>query len=338
MVAFTLRYKLEWGDRYAVHPCTINLYNIHTSGKQFTIPTAGYWLPAFKAGRARQSESVTSAGSSLGVNTFAGHPVTKKVASIGDPGPNSSALPFPKQLVFNRQYEVVFYPSMALSWDMYPFDKQTFQVQISEMSMTPSQLTLNATRAAFTHKDAQVGDQFKKNSASVEVVMVNGQEHLQVTVEVSRFTKGKLYSIILPSLSVAFLDTAFHLMTSYDDVTMLFMTSAVVAGVGVQLVNPDFLGIPRDLTTIPFMQCFTLMIIVGGLKQMILVLLRKVVQKRFGSPAAEKDPAKVVPMHSENIESPEVSTKLAWYDFIVRWSVPVWYVVSWSAVVIGYFG
>merc|ERR1712176_1126271 len=126
-----------------------------------------------------------------------------------------------------------------------------------------------------------VGDGWVLNSASLETITSDGHPCIQVIVNVNRFARGKLWSILLPALSVVFLDIAFHVLTPYENTHEIFLTSAVVAGVAVQMIDPSFLGIPGNLALLPFMQCFVLMIMIAGLKQMVLIVFRLVWTKRL---------------------------------------------------------
>jgi hypothetical protein len=231
-----------------------------------------------------------------------------------------------------------FYPAKALDWNKYPFDEQTLVLRISEMSIPQDKLIINATRASFNHNKVNVGDMWKKESVTMEVVTVAGRQYLQITVKVSRVSGGKFYSLFMPAITVIFLDIAFHLLTSYDNEAGVFMTCAVVTGVGVNLINPDFLGIPRTLTYMPMMQCLMLMILIGGLKQMVLVLMRLIWLKRLQRVRARIADKKTKEEVSDvdEVREGKLSNQLAWFDFAIKNLVPVWYVLSYLIVVISY--
>ena len=78
----------------------------------------------------------------------------------------------------------------------------------------------------------------------------------------------------MPAVSLAVFECGFHLVADYDNAEGVFMTQAVVVGVGMAMLDPAFLGFPAYVNKMPFVQCFVLMIVVGALKTSLLIAAR----------------------------------------------------------------
>lgn len=102
----------------------------------------------------------------------------------------------------------------------------------------------------------------------------NGYSTLVITVVVEWKPKAKLFSSVLPVITIAVFDVAFHFTADYTNTEGVFTAQALMAGIGMQLMDPEFLGFPAAIKETPFIQMFSLMIIVGALKTAALYLLR----------------------------------------------------------------
>ena len=122
MDAFQVKFKYTatWSDRYAVHPCTINLYDtgkgVGANGKM--IPSADWWVPS-PTMLQKTDETVTHA-KDLKVM----HTATDAVVEPCDGKDGAMKCPWPKQLFL--QEEVVLTATKSSSWNMnqHPFDVQ----------------------------------------------------------------------------------------------------------------------------------------------------------------------------------------------------------------------
>jgi len=271
-VTFVVSYALEWGDRFAVHPCTQNLFNIRTGGHQYKVPSTKYWTPTLTSTPSKQSPKVLSAAKKLGVSLGFGNPV--KEALWDD-------VPWPAQLTLSRSYKVEHFPDVTLDWSQYPFDSQDLTLVLSEESIEPGLVEFDFSEVQFSHDKVDIGSGWKKESASYEIVNHGGREAVKLTVRVKRDPTSKVYTLLIPVMSAVALQIAFITLSDFGDTSGIFMTEAVAVSVSVALLNPSILGFPSTVPVMPFIQAFVLMAVVGVLLSCILVLLRIVWEFRM---------------------------------------------------------
>jgi len=363
-VTFGVTYVLEWGDRFAVHPCTHNLFHIRTGGHPYVIPSSTYWTPTFTIEPAAKPPKIISAGKQLGVNLDFGKPVTDAVHSSVD-------VPWPKQLVLSRTYKVEHYPVVELDWLKFPFDSQDLSIVLSEFSVEPGRVVLDISNTEFSHEKTHVGDGWIKESVNFEKMSEDDMQALKLIVRVRRDPKGKVYTLFLPVLTLAVFEVAFNLIVCYSDTSGVFMTKAVTTGVAVSMTNPEVLGFPSSVSVMPYAQCFVLMVVLGTMFSSIMVLGRfcwenKIrslskeidsMMSKFGAavstfgvdaPTArsfcfkEEEVDKVSSLapgegeymryHQMLVDKNKLLCQLKRYDMVIRAAVVVWYIVSFLTV------
>lgn len=158
------------------------------------IPGNTSWSPTLSITSAQKDSKLISQGKKLGVNFAFGTPVTDAVYSPQE-------VPWPKQLVLSRTFKVEHYPQVSLDWSKYPFDSQELTIVLSEESLEPGLLELDIGSMQFGHDKASVGDAWTKESASYEIVDLEGRQALKLSVRVKRDPKGKVYSLFLPCIN-----------------------------------------------------------------------------------------------------------------------------------------
>mmetsp|Transcript_52319 Transcript_52319/g.121659 ORF Transcript_52319/g.121659 Transcript_52319/m.121659 type:complete len:327 (+) Transcript_52319:91-1071(+) len=272
-----------------------------------------------------QSHLVISASTSLGVSLDFGKPVNHST---------DSSEPWPKQLVLSRAYEAELFPSPSIKWGKYPYDTQSLNLNLALMSVSPGDYVFSFRAAAFDRSDdIDVGDSWKFVSVSAGLAKKDGRSVLTATVTVDRNARSKIYTLLLPAISFAILDSVGHILMPYDDYANLFAVQALMIGVSIQMLDPSFLGIPSTLNSMPFMQCFMLMLVVGALKTSGLIMGRLFFTRKIARMEQK--------LEGEKDASLEAALeKLRWrntaYDYVVKVSVPVWYLVSWLITVAAY--
>eukprot|EP00932_Pfiesteria_piscicida_P009291 SRR837773.19997.p1 GENE.SRR837773.19997~~SRR837773.19997.p1 ORF type:complete len:440 (-),score=144.87 SRR837773.19997:22-1251(-) len=270
---FRITYTLSWGDRYAVHPCTIDLFDVRTQGKQYRVKSSRFWTPSFDIISAAADTQTLFAEASLGVNTKFGSPVKE---SLGEDEA------WPKQLVLDRKYRMQYYPTLKINWDTYPFDSQVAELIISENNLPPGLLALDISGANLDHSGVSTGSDFKKVEVQANVVKVRGRQALKISVKVKRDPKGKVWALFLPILCLGFFESAFHLLIQdYGATDGIFMTQAVTVSVGLAMTDPGFLGFPVSAGGVPFAQAFAMMLVLGALKTSFMILGRVLWDRRM---------------------------------------------------------
>jgi len=286
------------------------------------------------------------------VNLGFGQPVK---ANIG----GRDEVPWPKQLVLSRSYSVELYPSFNMQWDQYPMDEQTVSIVFSERNLEPGLVEYDENMI-FDSTKIDVGDAWTLKSASCEPTVDEGDRaSLKISVTVARNPKGKMYSLIIPVITVAVMDVAFTGLVDFTDTAGVFLTHGVLIGVGVQLINPSNLGFPPTVPGMPFIQSFMLMLLIGALKTAFLLALRIIwsrkitildsqlselksaaeEQNSFGVENVKDQEEKDADFrkYKEQVREKEVLEKLLQkYDLFIRASVPLWYIISWLVVAIDY--
>eukprot|EP00931_Biecheleriopsis_adriatica_P117252 TRINITY_DN92789_c0_g1_i1.p1 TRINITY_DN92789_c0_g1~~TRINITY_DN92789_c0_g1_i1.p1 ORF type:complete len:645 (-),score=60.97 TRINITY_DN92789_c0_g1_i1:15-1949(-) len=369
-VSFAISYSLEWGDRFAVHPCTVNLFSIFTAGQPYTLPSEKFWSPSLSLANEAKAAKTLQTDRAVGVNYGFGEPVTANAEA-------GSA--WPKQLVLSRHFSVEYYPAVALDWTKYPFDSQDMQITLEQKSIGAGRLKLRTDDLEFGHGKADVGAGWTKQSASIQVVQRDGNDAIQVAVRVARNPTGKIYTLILPILSVAVFEIAFHLLAEYSNTHGVFTTQALIMGLGISLTDPSRLGFPNTVKVMPLAQCFALMIVIGGFKTALLVLgrvryerliiktkraitvlldtsgegwkfglefpdTRKVMEHHAAMPGRQVpwgplEPNSEKPGETEYVkylnlvrDRVDLTRRLRQYDKVIRLTVPVWYFLAWLSV------
>jgi len=331
-VVFDVKFSLEWGDRYAVHPCTINLYRVRTSGKHLQVPSTRFWTPNLKAANEMEDTQVKYAASSLGVNLGFGQPVKVSVSE--------DTQIWPKQLVLSRAYQAQYFPEPMLDWWQYPYDNQTLKLVLADMSLAPGTYKFEVAPSAVNADDVDVGDEWKFESLEVGVVTEDDRSAISISVRMKRTAASKLYTLLYPALTFVCLDVMGHLIMPYDNDGELFMAQALMMGVSITMLDPDFLGFPATVSRMPYIQCFVLMLTVGTLKTALLLMGRLLWRSRINGLESRLEAGSD---GKEGEEGPSVARRLEKlraqrriYDLFVKATVPLWYLVSLLAVSIAY--
>jgi hypothetical protein len=332
--SFSMSFELAWGDRYAVHPCTINLFSVRTGGKQYRIPATGFWTPTLDIANPTKATALKEAEKTLGVSYGVGNPVLGP--ALVETEDNVTQVPWPKQLLLSRVYNFDYFPTALVDWDKFPFDSQKMTIMLSEQSVPVGMMDLRLWDGNVVYDFVNVGEMWVLDSVTTKQVTKRGRPWVQITVEVSRSSSGKVYGVIIPIVSIAFLDVAFHLLTPYDDVKEVFITAAIIASVGVQMIDPGFLGLPSGLARMPFLQCFCLMVLVGGLKTMLMIVLRSFWKGRIEKLEAQCGESQSEEDQGASRKVMRLRSQLRIYDLVTKASVPIWYIASWLVVVVIY--
>ena len=162
------KYTATWSDRYAVHPCTINLYDaaksIGVNGKR--VNSEDWWVPS--PTMLQKTDETVDHASDLKVM----HTATDAVVTACE----ISTCPWPKQLFL--QEDVVLTGTKSSSWNMnqYPFDTQVligkvnlvanvaYSADVPKVSVNFAQGAMEAAQTADSIK-AIYGGQIGKCSA-----------------------------------------------------------------------------------------------------------------------------------------------------------------------------
>jgi len=243
-----------------------------------------------------------------------------------------------------------------MHWDKYPMDEQTVSIVFSERNLEPGLVDYDIDGMTFDSKKTDVGKAWSLKSASYEPTVDEGDRGaLKISVTVARNPKGKMYSLILPVLTVAVMDTAFTGLVDFADTAGVFLTHGVLIGVGVNLINPSNLGFPPTVPGMPFIQAFMLMLLIGALKTAFLLGLRIIASRKLTAlesqiselkSAGEEQSAFGVESTKDQEEKEadflqyrgkihakeSLERLLRKYDLVIRASVPLWYLISWSVV------
>ena len=137
-----LKYDATWSSRYAVHPCSINLYDdgVGVGVKGKTVPSHRWWKPTPIADggstAVKHSENLKVFRSSLLDNNFPADLVNTPCSKPSFGSTSEPECPWPMQLFL--QDKIVVEATFKSDWNLarFPFDTQTLTGQIMLVSNT----------------------------------------------------------------------------------------------------------------------------------------------------------------------------------------------------------
>ena len=235
-------YSATWSDRYAVHPCKVNLYDVTGSRGKFE-PASKWWKPEGKGVGA--TESRTNHADELQVMAAPGTAI--QTACTMD------TCPWPKQLYLKEAMSLE--AQFANDWNLqkFPFDTQTLTGNIrlvtnfarasdqvaTELNITGLD-TLNATRAYLRRL-------YPLTAWSVISVRLQQPSTVSQPFDVSfevtmrRNAAGAVFKVIIPLMSLMMLTVLAANMQAAPRLKVIGLCLIASAN----MLNPRFLGLPE---------------------------------------------------------------------------------------------
>jgi hypothetical protein len=254
------KYTATWSDRYAVHPCTINLYDtgkgVGANGKM--IPSADWWVPS-PTMLQKTDETVTHA-KDLKVM----HTATDAVVEPCDGKDGAMKCPWPKQLFL--QEEVVLTATKSSSWNMnqHPFDTQiltgkvslvsniAYAVDLPKVSMNFTQGAMEAKQTTDSVKAIYGGTDWEVLSATVQ--HKKGDLEVSFRIEMRRASASVVFKVLIPVIAISLLSVLAGTLEAND--RLLVVSVSVLAGS--TMLDPDFLGLPAGTEGVPFLMALVI--------------------------------------------------------------------------------
>ena len=273
-------YDATWSTRYAVHPCSINLYadgeGVGPKGKR--VESERWWLPTPEGDGA--FASTVSHAKHLNVYHAPGVQVLKPCTVAGP-----DACPWPKQLYLRSriQIEATFKSDFDLS--RFPFDVQTltgslmlvsnvayeadmakvrlvFETALSEYSPAGDDLAAIFPAPLWRPLSVELTNDTKHSSANC---MANPHLCVSFKVVLARQATSTMFKVLLPVLVNALIIVLSSRMASASRLKVLALSTVAAA----TMLNPAFLGLPDDTQGVPFVMA----LVIGHLAITFLMLV-----------------------------------------------------------------
>jgi hypothetical protein len=259
--SLTMSYDIAWSDRYAVHPCGIGLYNygegVPSRGK--TVDSNEWWKPE------PSSEGFSSLNTSHAQNLFVLHSLGNGTGSIsaGETVTSvctSETCPWPKQLFLKESVSLTFTRPYALDLSRFPFDEQTLKTRIHmlESNGFAHHADYLDSSVHFTLPSAS-DNQNTADSISITGWTVtslrmypdpNYPRALIVELRATRDAIGVIFKCVIPVVANAVLICL--VSTAGLSTRLQVLALSVVAAAA--MMDPSFLGLPRHVEGVPFVQ------------------------------------------------------------------------------------
>jgi len=265
-----VEYDIAWSDRYAVHPCKIPLYaygkGVPTTGK--LVPGNRWWRPDPAKGD-NSALSFTHAPNLRVLHTVP----TNDTDEVGLPGlPVTRACtvqtcPWPKQLFLKDTVKAEV--SVSATWDLtqFPFDKQMLRMSLPLLDAggfidTPlDEALVDVTLPEAQALLSRAGGLYKKKDwtvYSLAIKLSTESDSLPHTIDfelkIARNSMSTVFKAVIPMFANGLLVTLAARMGNKQRLTVISLS---MIGAGTML-NPAFLGLPLNVSGIPFIQSLVL--------------------------------------------------------------------------------
>ena len=248
-------YEITWSDRYAVHPCKINLFGSQLMGgrpKRKKVPASNWWKPD------PHNEDISSLAfthsSELDVSHSPGQPVTTLCTT--------ASCPWPKQLFLTSKVRVDL--TEAASWNLFkfPFDRQLVRAEILLVDKDNFANEEDFERALFDVKVPQtftqtyIDELYDALDWSVYDLKVKYTKEapdsgkLVVEIKIERNSVGPVFKCFIPIIANAGL-VMVGVTLKPSGMTKVLSLSVVAGSV---MLNPSWLGLPVAVEVVPFIQ------------------------------------------------------------------------------------
>jgi len=259
----TFRYEVEWTSRYAVHPCTISLYDVGegVSRRGKWIDGSSWWRPAPKGINAEST--VAELDPSLQVLHAPGVPVEEPCVLQDDGEPSC---PWPKQLFLKDKVKVTV--GYASKWDLakFPFDHQTLSGSISLVdnvayAQDRKRVSLNFTSPPEEYKVPTArlemlypGSAWKATSVDLRQSPTNPVA-IEFTINVQRTAMAPLFKALIPSICNAL----FAILASRCSANVRLKLLALSMIAATSMLQPSRLGLPEGVESVPFVMALVIL-------------------------------------------------------------------------------
>lgn len=246
-VSFT--YTATWSDRYAVHPCTINLYDtgkgVGANGK--LVKSDDWWVPAPKL-KQSVAETISHSG-----DLRVMHGPSEAVASAC----TLESCPWPKQLFLQEKIQVM--ATKQSSWDLakHPFDTQVLKGKLTLVSNIAYSSDIDKVAINFTESSMNdlaaiyAGSDWDVKSAKV---MQDGPLDVSYEIKMRRASASVIFKVFIPVIAISLLTILASTLAASD--RLLVVSVSVLTGS--TMLDPDFLGLPPDTQGVPFLMALVI--------------------------------------------------------------------------------
>jgi len=250
----TFSYTATWSDRYAVHPCTINLYDtgagVGASGK--VVPSADWWLPTPNL-KQNIGESVKHEAN---VKVFH-NPTDPVLQACAD----NEECPWPKQLFLSEKITLTAKKASSFVMHQHPFDVQTIEGTIDLVSNIAYPSFVPKVKVNFTEfaqaeesvKDIYGGTDWTVLSAQVTQSETN-ELQLDFSIKMKRASASVVFKVLIPVMAISLVSILAGFLEAND--RLLVVSVSVLAGSS--MLDPDFLSLPAGTQGIPFLMALVI--------------------------------------------------------------------------------
>ena len=237
-------YTATWNDRYAVHPCTINLYDngkgVGANGK--TVKSSEWWSP----------NPNTLGAMSQSVSHSSGLQVMHDPENAVTTACTSATCPWPKQLYLKD--DITMEATLASGWDLmrHPFDTQTMSGTVNLVSNIAFAADVPYVAINFTDLAFDVGTiGLSTNDWTLLEAKVKqtGPLTVEFTIKIQRASASVFFKVMIPYIAVVLLSILAATMDAYE--RLMIVSFSVL--VGATMLDPDFLGLPAGVEGVPFL-------------------------------------------------------------------------------------
>lgn len=254
------KYTATWSDRYAVHPCTINLYDtgkgVGANGKR--VPSADWWVPSPNL-KQNTGQTVKHAAD-LNVMHTASDPVDQPC----DDTNGNMKCPWPKQLFLQEDLVVTGSKSSSFNMKQHPFDVQVitgkldlvsniaYASDIPKVSLNFTQGAMEALQTTDSVKAIYGGSDWEVLSATVD--HKEGELEVSFRIEMRRASASVVFKVLIPIIAISLVSVLAGTLSAND--RLLVVSVSVLAGS--TMLDPDFLGLPAGTEGVPFLMAMVI--------------------------------------------------------------------------------
>ena len=232
-------YSATWSDRYAVHPCKIDLYDVTGSRGKF-VPAADWWKPE---GKGVGGTSTTNHASELQVLSAPGQPITTACTM--------STCAWPMQLYIKEQMSLQV--DFKNDWNLlkFPFDQQILKGKIFLVTNFARATDQKATELNITALDqfnitaSYLERLYAPAAWSVTNVLVhkpatNLPFEVSFEVVMKRNSSGSIFKVMIPLFCLMMLTVLAANMPPENRLKLVALCLIAASN----MLNPKFLGLP----------------------------------------------------------------------------------------------
>jgi hypothetical protein len=240
-------YTATWSDRFAVHPCTINLYDTGKGvGANGKLVKANEWWTPQPSVKGSMSESITKLAELRVMDT----PDVAVTSAC-----TVSTCPWPKQLLL--QDEIVASATRMSGWDLsrHPFDKQILKGKVNLVANIAYAVDIPKVSINFTEGGAIDGSALDGIYGGSDWTVLSGSlkqtgpTEIEFELEIERASGSVFFKVIIPVVAVSLLSILAGTLDAYERL----MIVSVSVLVGATMLDPDFLGLPSGVEGVPFL-------------------------------------------------------------------------------------